>query len=100
MLQVEGVDRDALGAAGLYFVAGIEPVLSGTVLPAHVLDVAEVPGILSMDLPATSQLQLHESVPATLADHVRTQLGLYAKDVIIGVVDTGIDVFHQSFRNP
>jgi subtilisin family serine protease len=100
MLQVDGADRDALSAAGLHFVEGIEPVLSGTVLPAHVLDVAQVPGVLSMDLPATSQLQLHESVPATHADHVRTGLGLDGKGVIIGVIDTGIDVYHQSFRNP
>jgi|HubBroStandDraft_3_1064219.scaffolds.fasta_scaffold15019_2 subtilisin family serine protease len=100
MLEVEGADMDALGAAGLYLVAGIEPVLSGTVLPAHVLDVAEVPGVLSMDLPATSQLQIHESVPATHADHVRAALGLDGKGVIIGVVDSGIDVFHRSFRNP
>ena len=99
VLRVQEADRDALGAAGLHFIEGSEPVLTGTVLPASVLDVAEVPGVLSVELPRTRRMQLHESVPATHADVVRTgPLGLDGHGVIIGVVDSGIDIHHYSFR--
>jgi subtilisin family serine protease len=101
VLEVESADREALAAAGLHFIEGAEPVLTGTVLPASVLDVAEVPGVLSIELPRASRMQLHESVPATHADVVRTgPLGLDGRGVIIGVVDSGIDIHHQSFRKP
>ena len=101
VLEVESADREALGAAGLYFIEGSGPVLTGTVLPASVLDVAEVPGVLRIELPRASRMQLHESVPATHADVVRTgPLGLDGRGVIIGVVDSGIDIYHQSFRRP
>ncbi|HKR67228.1 MAG TPA: S8 family serine peptidase [Streptosporangiaceae bacterium] len=101
VLRVQDADPDALGAAGLHFIEGNEPVLTGTVLPASVLDVAEVPGVLSIELPGVSRPQLHESVPATHADVVRTgPLGLDGHGVIIGVVDSGIDIHHYSFRKP
>jgi subtilisin family serine protease len=101
LLEVEVVDRDALAAAGLQFVEGVAPILTGTLLPAEVLAVAEVPGVRTIDLPRENRLQLHTSVPATHADQVRVgALGLDGTGVIIGVVDTGIDIFHQAFRKP
>jgi len=99
VLVVEGADVDALAAAGLHLIRGTEPVLSGTILPASVLAVADVPGVVSLDLDQMSRLELHTSVPATHADHVRTgALGLNGAGVVIGVVDTGIDIYHQAFR--
>jgi subtilisin family serine protease len=99
ILQVSGADRDALAAAGLHFIAGMEPILTGMVLPSNVLAVADVPGVVSIELPATQRPDLHESVPATHADRVRTgPLGLDGTGVIIGVVDSGIDIYHHSFR--
>jgi subtilisin family serine protease len=99
MLQVSDADLGALEAAGLHFVTGMEPVLTGVVLPSNVLAVADVPGVVSIDLPAMQRPDLHESVPATHADQVRTgPLGLDGTGVIIGVVDSGIDIYHHSFR--
>lgn len=70
------------------------------VLPPRVLAVADVAGVQSIELAAEERLDLHTSVPATHADQVRTgALGLTGAGVIVGVVDTGIDIYHQAFRN-
>ena len=51
------------------------------------------------DAPVTRPL-LHTSVPAIHADQASIgALGLTGQGVVVGIVDTGIDVFHKTFRN-
>ncbi|BEP14783.1 hypothetical protein acdb102_30940 [Acidothermaceae bacterium B102] len=101
VLQVDHVEPADLEAAGLFMIEGVEPVLTGVVLPGQITVLAAVDGIISIDLPRTRKLHLHDSVPATHADQVRTgALGLDGTGVVVGVVDTGIDIYHKSFRNP
>src|SRR4051794_38849027 len=77
VLQVTDVDPAALDGAGLFLIEGTEPILTGVVLPRQIPVVAELNGVNSIDLPVTRRLHLHESVPATHADHVRAgALGL------------------------
>lgn len=49
-LEVRGADTAALEAAGLRSLTGTEPVLSGTILRSHLRLLAEVPGVLAVDL--------------------------------------------------
>ena len=49
VLEVHGADPAALEAAGLHFITGTEPALSGMILPSNVHAVAEVPGVRTID---------------------------------------------------
>src|SRR3954454_17208665 len=96
LLTVDHVEPVELEAAGLFQVEGMAPVLTGVLLPVRIPVLAEVDGVVDIDLPRTRKLQLHESVPATHADQVRTgALGLDGTGVVVGVVDTGIDIYHK-----
>ena len=73
----------------------------GNVAVGDLERVAAVDAVVSLGGSAPQSLDLHTSVPEIRADHVRTgALGLDGRGVIVGVVDTGIDIFHHSFRNP
>ena len=98
-LTVERADVDALSAAGL-----IDPVVhltsvTGSVLPADVLDIADVPGVLGVERTVVTRPTIHSSVPATKADYFRTSApGRTGAGVVVGIVDSGIDIFHHAFR--
>ena len=86
--------------------AGLAPVhwhgpraASGEILPRDVPRLAAVDGVLEIELSREEAPTLHSSVPATKADVVRTgAFGLDGTGVLVGVVDTGIDIFHHAFR--
>src|SRR5262245_16709894 len=43
---------------------------------------------------------IHDSVPSIHADQASmAPLGLTGKNVVVGIVDTGIDIFHRAFRH-
>lgn len=100
MVEVDGADLAALGAAGLRDISpGAGTVVSGHIRVEYVPDLVEVPGVISVEVEDQGRGDLHSSVPATHADTVRTgALGLTGAGVIVGVVDSGIDIFHQAFR--
>ena len=57
--------------------------------------------MVSVELESQGRADIHTSVPAIHADTVRTgALGLTGAGVIVGVVDSGIDIFHHAFRKP
>lgn len=61
--------------------------------------------VLSIETEKKDYLDLHESIPDIRADDVWSRSGdnfsgYNGTDVIVGVVDTGIDFRHHSFRNP
>ncbi|MDX2546907.1 hypothetical protein ACOT81_05260 [Streptomyces sp. WI04-05B] len=100
VLSVGPVDIGELSAAGLHLPRGGAPLVTGMALPPSVPAIAFVSGVRSVELAAVEHPDLHTSVPATRADHVRTgALGLTGAGVIVGVVDSGIDIYHHAFRN-
>jgi subtilisin family serine protease len=101
VLDVEpDVDVAALEAAGLHFIRGTGVVRSGVANPVVVPDLAAVPGVLRIDLETSRAPEIHDSVPATKANLVRTgPFGLTGAGVVVGVVDSGIDIYHRAFRN-
>jgi len=102
MVEVAGADDAALGAAGLRDISpGAGTVVSGHIRLEYVTDLVDVPGVVSVEIEDRGRPDIHTSVPATHADTVRTgALGLTGSGVIVGVVDSGIDIFHQAFRKP
>ena len=102
MVEVAGADSDALGRAGLRDISpGAGTVVSGHIRAAYVPDLADVPGVVTIEVESQGRPDIHTSVPAIHADTVRTgTLGLTGAGVIVGVVDSGIDIFHHAFRNP
>ncbi len=100
LLDLDGADRGEVERAGLSPAHwhGTDAA-SGEVVPRDVPALAEVDGVRTIELSHNAAPTLHSSVPATKADVVRTgALGLDGTGVIVGVVDTGIDIFHHAFR--
>src|SRR5262245_10122863 len=59
----------------------------------------EAPNVQRVSAPSAMKPRLNKSVPDIHADQVRTgPLHIDGTGVIVGVIDTGIDVFHQCFR--
>ena len=100
MVEVSGADPAALAAAGLCDISpGAGTVVGGQIRVEYVPNLAEVPGVVSIEIEAQGRPDIHSSVPATHADNVRTgTMGLTGAGVIVGVVDSGIDIFHRAFR--
>lgn len=75
-------------------------VATGTVAVADLERVAASEGVLSIREVQPYHPALNNSVPAIHADHseVVTVGGGSGAGVVIGVVDSGIDIFHHNFR--
>ena len=69
-------------------------------------DVAALSSVRRVDAPRRPVLRLDQSVPATRASLLRTGAntadwsGGTGRGVLVGIVDTGVDVSHPDFRNP
>ncbi|MFP5364052.1 MAG: S8 family serine peptidase, partial [Thermoleophilia bacterium] len=92
-------DLAAIERAGLHTESVAGTMALGTIAAGDLERVAAVDGVISIGGSAPQEIDLHTSVPEINADDVRTgALGLDGSGVIVGVVDSGIDVFHHSFR--
>ena len=94
-----GGQADGLAEAGfvLDLVAG--PIAIGSIPLNRVLDLAARDEVVTVAPETETRPALKDSVPEIKADHVRTgALGLNGSGVVVGVVDSGIDIFHRSMR--
>ena len=73
---------------------------------ARLAEVSALPGVIRIETPSKPVARLQASVPATRADLLRTGTnpanwaGGTGKGVIVGVIDTGLDLAHLDFRKP
>ena len=95
-------DLEAARRAGFHPEVVAGPVATGTVSVGNLERLATSEGVVSVRAVQQYQTLLKDSVPAIHADHndVVTVGGGSGSNVIVGVIDTGIDVFHHNFRNP
>jgi subtilisin family serine protease len=98
LVQVPG-DVAAAEAAGLRTETVIGDVVLGEIAVGDLERLTAVDDVLSIQLERNVRPDLHTSVPEIHADHVHTGiLQLTGRNVIVGVVDTGIDIYHHAFR--
>jgi subtilisin family serine protease len=75
--------------------------VSGQIALRDVERLAAVPGVVQVTMEPTARALLDESVPETRVPW-KVPPGFAGKGagVIVAVIDTGIDIFHESFRKP
>ena len=96
---------DALRESG--FIAGstIGQVAFGTITLENLPRLVANPKVLTIDKQRRKNLSLDASVPDIKANQVwslsgETFSGFTGRNTIVGIVDTGINFRHESFRNP
>ncbi len=77
----------------------------GTINFSNLKKLADHPEVISIDKQRHNFLQLHDSIPDIMANNVWTNngdnfTGYTGKDVIVGIIDSGIDFRHKNFRKP
>ncbi len=95
----------ALRAAGARLRTRAGEVWTADAPLAAVPALARIPGVRRMKLAEPLAFQLDRSIPAVRVDQLRTRdgeawSGLTGKGVVIGLVDSGLDVDHDDFRKP
>ena len=94
-------DLEPLRQAGLDIEMVSGEIALGNVALGDLERVAACEEVLSIRPDEHRRPHLKDSVPATHADHLRTgALGLTGAGVVVGVIDTGIDIFQKNFRKP
>ncbi len=100
LVHVTG-DLRAVQEAGLWVELETGPIVTGTIAVEDLEGVAALADVAFIGSNKTRTLHLNKSVPAMRGDAARAiPPGFSGKDVIVGIVDSGIDIFHGSFRNP
>jgi subtilisin family serine protease len=94
-------DLSAVEAAGLWTDWTAGPIAAGTIAVGDLERVAALDDVASIQAPRPVQPSIHDSVPA-IRGNVARQVppGFSGRNVLVGVVDTGIDIFHGAFRKP
>ncbi|MBM3215638.1 hypothetical protein FJZ36_12070 [Candidatus Poribacteria bacterium] len=92
-VDIRSLGGEVVGSAG------------GGVTVAHIpvralRELESLPGLTRAEASLVRRRTLDAATPATLRDaaYVRTGLNLTGKDVVVAVIDTGIDVTHPAFR--
>ena len=80
-------------------------VTSGTVTLSALVTLAGNPNVISIEKQRPNVIQLDDSIPDIQADQVWSRVGNHFSgysglDVIVGIIDTGIDFRHKNFRKP
>ena len=68
--------------------------------PDQLLAISDLPSVKYMEAPTVSTSLLDESAVAIEAIRARQQRGATGREIIIGIVDSGIDWRHDDFRHP
>jgi subtilisin family serine protease len=100
LVHVTG-DLRAVQEAGLWLESEPGPVVTGTIAVQDLAQVAALPDVTYIGSNKTRYPRLNKSVPAMHGDTARAiPPGFSGKGVVVGIVDSGIDIFHGTFRDP
>lgn len=104
-VQFTGNALPAMQALGVRIRSVLGDVATVTIPMNRLAEVAALPGVLRLETPSRPVPRLNKSVPFTRADQLRSGSlsagwgGNTGKDVLIGVIDSGIDTSHYDFRD-
>ncbi|HWO65887.1 MAG TPA: S8 family serine peptidase [Umezawaea sp.] len=92
-------DLSAVERAGLWVEFEAPPIVIGTIAVGDLEQVAALDEVVSIGSDRPNRLTLDKSGPEIRAQQARAlPPGFSGAGVVVGVVDTGIDVFHHAFR--
>jgi subtilisin family serine protease len=96
---------EVLEQAGLRVSSRIGDVFTGTIPLQMVEKLAAVPEVIYIQTPSRLEPHLNVSVPLIKGDKVRSgatgnYTGFTGRGVIIGIIDSGLDINHLDFKNP
>jgi subtilisin family serine protease len=91
--------------AGLSISSRIGDVFTGTIPLDKVQELVAIPEVIYVQTPSRLEQNLDVSVPLVKGDKVHSGIagaftGFTGKGVIIGTIDSGIDINHKDFKNP
>jgi subtilisin family serine protease len=93
-------DLADLESAGMHVETVVGDIAVGHIDIRDVERLSQLEQVSRIEVAHRTKPLIHNSVPAIHADVVRTgPLMLTGTGVVIGIVDSGIDVFHHAFRN-
>ncbi|TSA18715.1 MAG: hypothetical protein D4R74_00745 [Betaproteobacteria bacterium] len=104
-VQFSGNGLAAMKALGVTIRSVIGDLATVLVPIDRLAEVAALPEVVRLEVPSRPVPRLDKSVPFTRADQLRSGTlaagwtGGTGKGVIVGVIDTGIDISHGDFRN-
>jgi len=94
-------DPDALEKAGLVVERVSGSFATGSITLGELPPLAALDEVVYVRAPRQTRPQLDHSVPETRANEVRTHSPPFTgSGVIVGVVDSGIDILHDNFLTP
>ena len=93
-------DLDKIRQRGLAVQTVLGDVAIGTAELDDIEKIAALENVISIEGELHRRPQLKVSVPEIRANHIwNAPLSLKGEKVIVGIVDTGVDIFHQSLRD-
>jgi subtilisin family serine protease len=94
-------DSEPILAAGVMRASVYPRVVYGEVRIADLQSIADLPQVTRISLPVEMRSTLDDSVPDAKVPAVWTGTpGLTGTGVVVGIIDTGIDITHNCFRRP
>lgn len=100
---IEALQPRQLQTSGIRIQSIAGSVATASVTCSELHRIVEDPNVLRIVFSGNSQMMLDMSVPSIGADRVHSgEIGspYQGRDVIVGIVDSGIDWEHQDFMNP
>jgi len=93
-------DLAKLSAVGAKVQARIGDVVTANIPMSHLMDLARLPGVIYIEASRKMSYTNDISAPETGAPQARTEFGVSGRDVIVAIIDSGIDFTHRDFRKP
>jgi len=94
-----GGNVDDLKAMGIEVHSHVHDVFTITATRSRLAALAAQPATRRIKLPRKCRLDLHDSVPQAEVDQIHA-LGSEGSGVIVGIIDSGLNVRHHAFRDP
>jgi subtilisin family serine protease len=94
-------DVEKLQEAGLHMTGSAGGIAIGQIAVADLEKLEQLGNVIYISTEPPVRGQLNTSIPEIHADLVRTGSPSYTgQGVVVGIVDSGIDIFHKNFRKP
>ena len=95
---------EVLQRTGFSISSRIGDIITGELPPNRLSELSELPCVTYVEAPSTLKLHMDKSYPAIQGNLVRSgslgeYSGLTGRDVIVAVIDTGIDLTHPDFQD-